>query len=284
VPVAVAVAFRSAGPALLCDPNGHTPTQGDPVIVELGKGYELARVRGGLREHTAAPGAVPLPRVLRRAGSADERAARENEARADRALSLCRERITAQALPMRLLAARYQLDRTQITFYFAADGRVDFRALIKDLAPLLKTRIQLHQTGAREAAKLLGGIGPCGRGLCCATWLTELAPVTMQMAREQQLLLNPTKFSGACGKLMCCLRFEYDLYREARQRLPTLGEVVETPDGPGQVTDVLALKESVRVTLKGGGEREYPAAQIERAVVRGCAVLAGGACAGGCRA
>jgi cell fate regulator YaaT (PSP1 superfamily) len=183
---------------------------------------------------------------------------------------------------MRLLRAEYAFDRSQITFYFSAEGRVDFRELVRDLAAQLKTRIQLHQTGARDAARLLGGIGPCGRQLCCTTWLHEFQPVTMRMAKEQALFLNPTKFSGVCGKLMCCLRFEYEQYGEAHRKLPAAGSRVDTPDGPGRVVELRALKETVLVALQEGPEREYAAADVQPQIVRGCSVLAGGSCPGGC--
>ncbi|MCC2671484.1 MAG: hypothetical protein K0Q72_3955, partial [Armatimonadetes bacterium] len=176
----------------------------------------------------------------------------------------------------------YQFDRTQITIYFSSEGRVDFRDLVKDLAAQLRTRIQLHQVGARDAAKLLGGIGPCGRALCCSTWLTSFDAISMRMAKEQSLFLNPTKFSGVCGKLMCCLRYEYDHYRETKALMPVIGGEVSTPDGPGRVLGHNVMKEAVIVGLKSGQEREYPAGEIERPLVRGCSVLAGGKCIGGC--
>lgn len=282
MPLAVGIAFQPAGRPYSYDPDGHPLQADDPVLAEFGRGVELGWVRHLPGEQTLSPGSEPLPRIVRRASPGDLRTAAENEARAVRALELSRERIAVRRLPMRLVRAAYQFDRTQLTLNFVAEGRVDFRELVKDLAAVLKTRIQLHQVGARDAAKLLGGIGPCGRALCCSTWLTEFEPVTMRMAKEQSLFLNPTKFSGVCGKLMCCLRYEYDHYRGARARLPAAGAEVQTPDGSGRVTNVNVVKETVLVALKGGSEREYPADRVERPVVRGCAVLAGGACSGGC--
>jgi cell fate regulator YaaT (PSP1 superfamily) len=282
MPAVVGVAFKQAGRIYSFDPSGHDLKVGDPVVTETSRGIEFGHVKHTAREVTPEQVVAPLKRVLRVANEADLAQVEANRERAERALALCRERVAARVLPMKLLRAEYTFDRSQITIYFSAEGRVDFRDLVKDLAAQLRTRIQLHQTGARDAAKLLGGIGPCGRTLCCSTWLTEFEPISMRMAKEQSLFLNPTKFSGVCGKLMCCLRYEYDHYRETKATMPALGGEVDTPDGRGRVAGHNVLKESVIVALQSGLEKEYPAGEIERPIVRGCAVLAGGSCVGGC--
>jgi cell fate regulator YaaT (PSP1 superfamily) len=282
MPLAVGVSFKPAGRIYSFDPNGLEFQLHDRVITETARGVEIGKVKHLPREVTGEELSLPLKRVLRLATAADLEQVTANEERAAQALTLCRERVAARSLPMKVMRAEYQFDRTQITFYFASEGRVDFRDLVKDLAAQLRTRIQLHQIGARDAAKLLGGIGPCGRALCCATWLTDFDAISMKMAKEQSLFLNPTKFSGVCGKLMCCLRYEYDHYRETKAQMPVLGGEVLTPDGPGRVAGHNVIKERVIVSLQEGGDREYPAGDVQRPLVRGCSVLAGGKCAGGC--
>lgn len=282
MPSVVGVSFKPAGRIYSFDPDGLELRTNDRVIIETTRGIEMGRVKHPAREIPDEKIVSPLKRVLRRATEEDLAQAAANEARAEQALELCRERVTARAMPMKVMRAEYQFDRSQVTIFFASEGRVDFRELVKDLAAQLRTRIQLHQVGARDAAKLLGGIGPCGRALCCSTWLIDFDAVSMRMAKEQSLFLNPTKFSGVCGKLMCCLRYEYDHYRETKAQLPVVGGEVATPDGPGRVVGHNVIKEAVIVALKSGPEREYPASEVERPVVRGCSVLAGGKCAGGC--
>jgi cell fate regulator YaaT (PSP1 superfamily) len=278
----VGIAFQTAGRIYSFDPGGLTLSMGDAVIVETARGLDLGHVRGEAAPLRGEAESGEIKPVLRRATDEDLARVRENEALGEQAVSTAREHVRRLELPMRLLRAVYQFDRTQVTLYFSAEGRVDFRQLVRDLASALRCRIQLHQTGARDAAKLLGGIGPCGRTLCCTTWLREFEPVTVKMAKEQSLFLNPTKFSGVCGKLMCCLRYEYDHYRETRAQLPSVGGEVNTADGRGQVLAANVVKETVRVLLSDGREREYPASEVERPVVRGCSVLAGGSCTGGC--
>jgi cell fate regulator YaaT (PSP1 superfamily) len=282
MPIAVGVSFRPAGRVYSFDPDDLELSPNDPVITETARGIELGRVKHSAREVPEDRLGGPLKRVLRKASEADLAQAAANLAKAEEALALSRESVGRMQMPMKLLRAEYQFDRSQITIYFTAEGRVDFRELVKDLAGVLRTRIQLHQLGARDAAKLLGGIGPCGRALCCSTWLTSFEPISMKMAKEQSLFLNPTKFSGVCGKLMCCLRYEYDYYRETKAQMPLIGGDVDTPDGRGKVIGHNVFKEGVIVELGDGREREYPAAEIQRPIVRGCSVLAGGKCIGGC--
>lgn len=282
MPVVVGVNFKPAGRIYSFDPNGLELAPGDLVMVETARGIEPAFVKHRAREVSEDQIVSPLKRVLRLATDADRDRIAANAAQAEQSLALAKERVAARAMPMKLVRAEYAFDRSQITIYFSSEGRVDFRELVKDLAAVLRTRIQLHQIGARDVAKLLGGIGPCGRALCCSTWITEFAPVSMKMAKEQSLFLNPTKFSGVCGKLMCCLRYEYDTYRETKAQMPVLGGEVITADGPGRVSGHNPVKGTVIVDLGSGVEREYPAGDVERPMVRGCAVLAGGKCAGGC--
>ena len=280
--IVVGVNFKPAGRIYSFDPADLDLKPGDAVITETARGIEFGRVKHAARELPDEQVVAPLKRVLRFATDADQARLGENEELAEHGLALCRERVLARNLPMKLLRAEYAFDRSQITISFAAEGRIDFRDLVKDLAAALRTRIQLHQVGARDAAKLMGGIGPCGRALCCSTWLTEFQPISMKMAKEQSLFLNPTKFSGVCGKLMCCLRYEYDYYRETKAQMPVLGGEVDTPDGRGRVADHNVIKETVMVELRDGRYVEHAAAEIQRPLVRGCSVLAGGKCVGGC--
>jgi len=282
MPVVVGINFKPAGRIYSFDPGNLDLRPGETVVTETARGVEVGQVKYGAREVPDDPAQGPYKQVLRRATEDDRAIVAANEAKAEEALALCRERVVARCLPMKLIRAEYAFDLSQITVYFAAEGRVDFRELVKDLASHLRTRIQLHQVGARDAAKLMGGIGPCGRALCCSTWLVEFQPVSMKMAKEQSLFLNPTKFSGVCGKLMCCLRYEYDTYRETKALLPVMGGEVNTPDGRGRVVGHNVVKEAVLVAFKDGPEKEYLARDIQRPVVRGCSVLAGGSCIGGC--
>jgi len=282
MPSVVGISFRPAGRIYSFDPGDLELKPGSTIVAETARGVEIGFVKQGPKDIPAAQVVAPLKRVLRIANDADQAQLEVNREKADAALALCRERVSARELPMKLLRAEYAFDRSQVTIYFQAEGRIDFRELVKDLAAQLRTRIQLHQVGARDAAKLMGGIGPCGRALCCSTWLIDFEPISMRMAKEQSLFLNPTKFSGVCGKLMCCLRYEYDHYRETKAQMPVLGGDVNTEDGPGRVVGHNVMKNTVIVGLKDGREAEYPAEAIQRPVVRGCSVLQGGKCIGGC--
>jgi cell fate regulator YaaT (PSP1 superfamily) len=282
MPVIVGVNFKPAGRIYSFDPTNLNLSPGDLVMLETARGVEPGWVKHRARDVGEDQIVAPLKSVLRLANEEDRERISANEEKAEQSLALSKERVAARGLPMKVVRAEYAFDRSQITIYFSAEGRIDFRELVKDLASALRTRIQLHQIGARDVAKLLGGIGPCGRALCCSTWMTDFAPVSMKMAKEQSLFLNPTKFSGVCGKLMCCLRFEYDTYRETKAQMPVVGGEVATPDGPGRVAGHNLAKETVLVDLRSGVQREYEAAVIERPLVRGCAVMAGGKCAGGC--
>jgi len=273
----IGVNFRPAGKVYYFDPADLPLKQGDTVIAETQRGVDLGKVKTPVREVPEEQVTPPLRRVVRVATAADLARRDANKERAESALQLCRKRVESRQLPMKLLAGEYAFDGSQVLFYFAAEGRVDFRELVKDLAAVLRTRIQLHQVGARDAAKLMGGIGPCGRGLCCATWLTTFEPISMRMAKEQSLFLNPTKFSGACGKLMCCLRYEYDHYRETKAKLPGIGKEVNTPRGKGKVIGHNVIREWVIVDIPDSGHFEFRADEVQSAW-SGPSCASGGGC------
>jgi cell fate regulator YaaT (PSP1 superfamily) len=273
----VGLNFQRAGKIYYFDPGELALTKGDTVIAETQRGVDMGQVRTEVREVPETQLALPLRRVVRVATEEDLARREANRRHEEAALQLCRKRIEARKLPMKLLTSEYAFDGSQVLFYFAAEGRVDFRELVKDLAAVLRTRIQLHQVGARDAAKLMGGIGPCGRGLCCATWLTAFEPVSMKMAKEQSLFLNPTKFSGACGKLMCCLRYEYDNYRETKARLPAIGATVATPRGKGKIIGHNVIREWVIVEIPDSGHFEFRADEVQ-ASWSGPSCATGGGC------
>ncbi len=259
----IGVRFKDSGKTYHFAPGDLDPPQGDMVIVETVRGPEIGKVVE--TRHTIAPDDVvgDLRPVLRRTTPADfERMARY-AARHDDALARCAAKVHEHALPMKLIKAEYSFDGSRLTFYFTADGRVDFRALVRDLARTFRTRIELRQVGPREEAKLLGGIGPCGRLLCCATFLPDYARVSIKMAKDQELPLNPTKISGVCGRLLCCLSYEHAQYLEMRSELPAKGTWVQTLDGPGEVVGVNILRQSVIVRLAASGvEDTYTLDQI----------------------
>jgi cell fate regulator YaaT (PSP1 superfamily) len=280
----VGVNFRRAGKIYYFDPSDLPLKKDDVVIAETQRGVDMGQVRTEIREVEEDQVTLPLRRVVRIATEEDFARREANKVREASSLELCRKRIEARGLPMKLITSEFAFDGSQVLFYFSAEGRVDFRELVKDLAAVLRTRIQLHQVGARDAAKLMGGIGPCGRGLCCATWLTSFEPVSMKMAKEQSLFLNPTKFSGACGKLMCCLRYEYDNYRETKARLPAVGATVGTPRGTGKVIGHNIIREWVIVDIPDAGPFEFRADEVQTNWT-GPSCATGGGCSlpgGGC--
>jgi cell fate regulator YaaT (PSP1 superfamily) len=192
---------------------------------------------------------APLKRVVRLAGAPDHEQEQRNKDLAKKAMACCSECVKKLNLPMKVVQAEYSFDTSRVTIYFAAESRVDFRELVKEVAALLRCKVQLHQIGARDQAKMIGGVGPCGLTLCCSTFLTEFAPISMKMAKDQSLFLNPVKFSGVCGKLMCCLRYEHENYVETKKKLPQIGELVMTPKGQGKVEDLNIIKEEVIVMM-----------------------------------
>jgi cell fate regulator YaaT (PSP1 superfamily) len=245
----IGVRFRQAGKIYYFDPVDLKVQRGDHVIVETVRGIEYGHVVTGIRFVKEDEVVLPLKKVLRIATHGDTEQMEENRRAAKAALSICHEKIQTHGLEMKLVDAEYTFDRNKIIFYFTADGRVDFRELVRDLAAVFRTRIELRQIGVRDEAKMLGGIGPCGRILCCSSFLGDFEPVSIKMAKDQNLSLNPAKISGLCGRLMCCLKYENDLYDEAKQILPDLGEHVLTPNGDGKVVLLNLLERRVQVEL-----------------------------------
>ncbi len=263
MPNCVGIAFKRVARSYWFHPNGFDLQPEDRVVVETVRGTELGTVK--IQETIVPEGEItaPLKKVLRFAESTDYLREQENRYNAKEALRACKERVRRMELPMRLLQAEYTFDGTQVTIYFSAEERIDFRELVREVASELRCKVMLYQVGARDQAKMIGGIGPCGLTLCCATFLTDFAPVSMKMAKDQSLFLNPVKFSGVCGKLMCCLRYEHDTYVEAKKRLPQIGEVVRSPKGQGRVIDLNLLKETALVQLiESGAELEFPASEL----------------------
>lgn len=267
MPNVVGIRFKDSGKVYFFDPNGlELLNQGDQVVVETVRGLELAKVADAPRDVDENEVVGELKPVVRRAEQADfERLQALNESHAE-VLQRCAEKIEEHNLPMRLVKAEYSFDGSRLTFYFTAEKRVDFRGLVRDLARTFRARIELRQIGPRDEAKLLGGIGPCGRLLCCATFLPDYAHVSIKMAKDQDLPLNPTKISGVCGRLLCCLSYEHEQYLEIKQELPRRGAWVQTPDGPGEVVAMNVVRETVTVELAGSGvQEEFKPAQLQEA-------------------
>ena len=253
----VGVRFRNAGKVYYFDPKGYKIKAGDHVIVETARGVEYGTVIGGIREVTDDRVVQPLKAVIRVATQEDDLRAEKSRAKEKDAMRICNEKIRKHKLDMKLIDAEYTFDNNKVLFYFTADGRIDFRELVKDLAAVFKMRIELRQIGVRDETKILGGIGICGRVLCCNSFLSEFAPVSIKMAKEQNLSLNPTKISGVCGRLMCCLKNEEDTYEYLNSKLPNIGESVTTIDGVrGEVQSVNVLRQKVKVLVDAGDEKE----------------------------
>ena len=248
--VIIGVRFRMSGKTYYFSPGNIRCKIGQHVIVETARGVECGTVCVSNRMIDEKLLVSPLRPIIRVATEEDVRHNEENRNKEAEAYRVGLERINAHKLPMKLVSAQYTFDNSKLLFYFTSDGRVDFRELVKDLAGVFHIRIELRQIGIRDETRMIGGLGSCGRPLCCTTFLSDFGQVSMKMAKEQNLSLNSTKISGCCGRLMCCLRFEYDTYSEAIKKLPSAGTPVETPDGPGTVTDILPLANSVKVSLK----------------------------------
>ncbi len=252
MPIVVGIRFKDSGKTYYFDPNGLSPlAQGDQVIVETVRGPELAKVAYPPSDVADDEVIGDLKPVLRLAEPIDFERLNSLNARQSEVLARCTEKITEHGLPMRLVKAEYSFDGSRLTFYFTAEKRVDFRMLVRDLARLFRARIELRQIGPRDEAKLLGGIGPCGRILCCSTFLPDYARVSIKMAKDQDLPLNPIKISGVCGRLLCCLAYEHEQYLQIKTELPRKGAWVQTPDGPGEVVAVNVVRETVIVELAG---------------------------------
>ena len=245
----ISVRFKENGKSYYFDPAGADIKTGEYVIVETARGIECGEVVQGVKEIADSAVSKALKPITRMADSVDVRRMRQNREDEKRAYHTCQECIARHGLEMKLVEAEYTLDRSKIMFYFTADGRVDFRELVKDLAGVFRARIELRQIGVRDEAKMIGGLGICGRPFCCAQFMDEFLPVSIKMAKTQNLSLNPTKISGTCGRLMCCLKYEQDAYEDAIKRLPKNDSFVLTPDGTGNVSDVNVLKETVNVRL-----------------------------------
>ena len=247
MPLVVGVTFRRVGKVYYFDPGELRLQEGDFVIAETARGVEFGEVVIEPREVSDEELVAPLKKISRVATCDDLEHEASNREREKHAIEVCERKIAEHNLPMKLLDAESAFDGSQITFSFSADGRVDFRELVKDVASALKTKVQLHQIGVRDEAKLLGGYGGCGRSLCCATFLSSFEPISMKMAKDQSLFLNPAKFSGVCGKLMCCLRYEHEFYKQAQKRLPAVGAIIELDKGRAKVVDVNVVNNMLTV-------------------------------------
>ncbi|KYD32376.1 stage 0 sporulation protein [Geobacillus sp. NFOSA3] len=249
----VGVRFKKAGKIYYFDPGELSISAGEFVIVETIRGIEYGKVVISNKQVDENDIVLPLKKVIRVADAKDKLIVEENKKAAREAYDICLKKVEEHGLEMKLVDVEYTFDRNKVIFYFTADGRVDFRELVKDLAAIFRTRIELRQIGVRDEAKMLGGIGPCGRMLCCSTFLGDFEPVSIKMAKDQNLSLNPTKISGLCGRLMCCLKYENDEYETAKEQLPDLGEYVETPHGLGKVIGLNILERVLQVELSEHG-------------------------------
>ena len=253
----IGVRFRSAGKIYFFDQLNFEVKRNDHVIVETARGIEYGTVVGDIREVDDSEVTQPLKPVLRVATKKDDEQEQKNKEKEKDAFKICIEKIHARGLEMKLIDAEYTFDNNKILFYFTADGRIDFRELVKDLAGVFRTRIELRQIGVRDETKIRGGIGVCGRPVCCNTYLSDFIPVSIKMAKEQNLSLNPTKISGVCGRLMCCLKHEEETYEDLNRRLPGVGDYVTTPDGlKGEVQSVNVLRQLVKVIVDVDGDKE----------------------------
>ena len=269
----IGIRFRKAGKVYYFSPGENEIKTGDHVIVETARGVEYGYVVLGTHEVDDKKVIQPLKSVIRMATPADEETERRNKEKEKEAFKVCVEKIKKHNLSMKLIDTEYTFDNNKVLFYFTADGRIDFRELVKDLAAIFKTRIELRQIGVRDETKILGGIGICGRPLCCHTYLSEFAPVSIKMAKEQNLSLNPTKISGVCGRLMCCLKNEQETYEYLNKQLPNVGDQVMTPEGiKGEVQSVNVLRQLVKVIMDVNDEKEIREYKVEELKFRsrGC--------------
>ena len=263
----VGVRFRNVGKIYYFSPKEYHIKTGDHVIVETARGVEYGKVVLAPREIPEEEVVHPLKEVLRVATPEDDKKEEQNRIKEKDAFKICQKKIKEHGLEMKLIDAEYTFDNNKVLFYFTADGRIDFRQLVKDLAAIFKTRIELRQIGVRDETKILGGIGICGRCLCCHTYLSEFAPVSIKMAKEQNLSLNQTKISGVCGRLMCCLKNEQETYEELNKKLPGIGDTVTTPEGlSGTVQSVNVLRQRVKIIVEINDEKEiqeYPVSELK---------------------
>ena len=263
----IRVRFKRAAKLYDFDPNGLDLHNGMSVVTETARGVELGECMSGIMDVPDERLVLPLKPIIRIATEQDLAMQKRNEQAEKEAFDIAIDRIAEHKLEMKLVDVEYAFDRSKIIFYFTANGRVDFRMLVKSLASIFKTRIELRQIGVRDEAKMLGGIGPCGRPICCRTFLSDFTPVSIKMAKEQNLSLNPTKISGLCDRLMCCLKYEQDNYEQTRKRMPRVGREIITPDGVGVINAINVLEETVRVRIAVGDSfelREYPIDDCQR--------------------
>jgi cell fate regulator YaaT (PSP1 superfamily) len=286
--IVVGIRFRPAGRIYYFDPVNLTFTNGQYIIVETSRGVEAGRVVIAAKKIPLSDLSDPLKPVLHLATEDELRMMLSFKSKEKEALVLCHERVLQHQLPMKLVEAEYTFDGSRLTFYFTADERVDFRALVRDLAATFRTRIELRQIGARDQAKLQGGLGPCGKTLCCSSWITDFGIVSIKMAKEQGLPLNPSKISGVCGRLMCCLAYENDNYIQAKQQMPHIGAMLDTPSGPGKVVSINVPQNAVEVMLESGVTIHIPVNNQPNcgscSNASGCGSIksGGGSCGTGC--
>ena len=265
----IGVQFQKNGKIYSFDANHFDIKQNDFVIVDTAHGIDIGQVAAGISVIEETDSRIPLKKVVRIATEQDLQNSAENRKKEREAYEICQKKILEHKLDMKLVSVEYAFDNSKALFYFTANGRVDFRSLVKDLASVFKMRIELRQIGVRDEARMLGGLGPCGRAICCGSFLDEFQPVSIKMAKEQNLSLNPTKISGVCGRLMCCLKYEQEHYEQTRKLMPRLGKEVMTPDGSGTVCDLNIVKETVFVRIANGDTneiKEYPLDKIEKTV------------------
>ena len=263
----VGVQFQKNGKIYNYDTNGLDLRPEQYVVCDTPHGTDLGQVVVGCRQLEVQDSGIVLKKIIRTANEKDLQISSENRSKEREAFTICQKKIAEHKLDMKLVSVEYSFDNSKAMFYFTANGRVDFRSLVKDLASVFKMRIELRQIGVRDEARMIGGLGPCGRQICCGAFLDEFQPVSIKMAKEQNLSLNPTKISGVCGRLMCCLKYEQEHYEQTRKIMPRVGREVITPDGTGIVTDLNIVKETVFVRIANGDTseiKEYPLEQIER--------------------
>ena len=253
----IGVRFKKAGKVYYFDPCDFWPKPGQNVVVETARGIEFGEVVTSPRSVSDQQIVAPLKKVVRIATEEDEQRAAFNARREEEAFRICQEKVLKHKLEMKLVSVEYTFDNSKIIFYFTANGRVDFRELVKDLASVFKMRIELRQIGVRDEAKMLGGLGSCGRPICCGAFLGDFQPVSIKMAKEQNLSLNPTKISGQCGRLMCCLKYEQETYEQTLKRVPRVGKDIVTPDGVGVIVEINAIRERVKVRIRVGEDDSF---------------------------
>ena len=267
----IGIRFQTGGKLDYFDPGETQPNISDKVLVETSRGFELGEVIMPVREVSESSVVSPLKTVIHMASPEDLKHERENKEKEKEAFRICQEKIVANKLEMKLVRAEIGFENNKILFYFTANGRVDFRALVKDLAAVFKTRIELRQIGVRDEARMIGGLGPCGRPICCDAFLDDFEPVSIKMAKEQKLSLNPTKISGVCGRLMCCLKYEEEQYEETRKRMPKVGKEFQTPEGTATVLEQNILKETVLCRVYHGDTSKNKEYSLEELVELGVA-------------